>query len=430
MLGLAILLAGTPVLCPPESTVRELKLPNGLRVVIEERHGAPLVAIDLWVRAGSGAQRADEDGTAHFLEHMIFKGTAKRKPGEIDALFEDVGSLVTAGTTRDGAHFYATVASAFLDRALEGLADAACNASLPAEEMQRERAVILDELAQGRNDWRKQALDAARTALYPKDLYSRPILGAAESIQALKREQIQAFYKRWYVPGNAVLMLVGDIDVEAAEAAARKAFGAWPADAVPEARPLLKAAEDGDQVTSIVPTNSTKAIVCLANRGPPGNDESGIACARLIQVLLGDSNAGRLASRLLPYCGRSDWGADFSPMRGPSMLAFFAATSTDSVDAVRSTLGTEVQRLTDELVSRSELEVVKRRALGALMFEEETCAGRARSLGNAEMAGGYALAVHCAEHLKAVTPKELQEFARKWLKGGAAVILQPALRKS
>jgi zinc protease len=420
MFGLAILL----LFARPESAVREFRLANGMRVLVDERHGAPLVAIDLWVRAGSGVQRPDEDGVAHFLEHMIFKGTATRKPGEIDTFFEDLGSLVTAGTTRDGAHFYSTIASAHLDHALEAMSDIVRNASLPAEEMERERAVILDELAQGRNDWRKQAVDIARLALYPSEPYARPIVGAADSIKRVTREQVQTFFKRWYLPGNAVLVLVGDVDPGTVESAVKRAFGEWRTGEIPSL-PAFNTHEASDQVTAVFPTESAKSVICLAYRGPAGNEPDAIACARIITALLADSAGGRLAGPLQPYCGRSDWGADFTVVRGPSVLAFFGATSVDNADAVRAAISVEIQRLADSPVSRAEVDAVRRRTLGSLMFEEETYAGRARSLGSLDVAGGLTLAQQFTGFLNAVGPREIQEFARKWLKGGAAVIFRP-----
>src|SRR5205807_10192581 len=140
-------------------------LENGLRVIVREQHATGLVAIDLWVKAGSGYETAEESGAAHFLEHAIFKGTDTRARGDIDAAFEDLGATLGAGTTRDGAHFYSTVAKQYVGAALEVRSDAMQHAKLAPEEIERERAVILDEMARGRNDWRKLVTDRL-AALY------------------------------------------------------------------------------------------------------------------------------------------------------------------------------------------------------------------------------------------------------------------------
>src|SRR5258708_5928401 len=202
-------------------------LKNGLKLIVREQHGAPLVAIDLWIRAGSGQEGPKESGASHFIEHLIFKGTPSRKPGEIDAAFEDMGATLNAGTTRDAAHFFATAPSQYLDKALEVLSDAVQHAAFDPSEMERERTVILDELARGRNDWRKEIADTLRGALYPGLPYGRSILGEPDSIKSLTRDQVSAFFKRHYYPNNAALVLAGDVTSAAAAQAGEKAFGVW-----------------------------------------------------------------------------------------------------------------------------------------------------------------------------------------------------------
>ena len=107
-------------------------LPNGLRLIVREQHGAKLIALDAWVRAGSDREGPTESGAAHFLEHLLFKGTPTRKPGEIDAAIEDLGATLSAGTVRDGAHFYTTVASPYAETAIDVIGDALQHASLNA----------------------------------------------------------------------------------------------------------------------------------------------------------------------------------------------------------------------------------------------------------------------------------------------------------
>ncbi|HLV80105.1 MAG TPA: pitrilysin family protein, partial [Chthonomonadaceae bacterium] len=127
-------------------------LPNGLRVLVRERHSRPLVAVDVWVRAGAREESAGEEGCAHCLEHTLFKGTTTRGPGETDAAIESLGGTLDASTLPDAVHFTTTVASSHLGEALRILADVLCNATLPDAEFERERGVILDELARHDSD--------------------------------------------------------------------------------------------------------------------------------------------------------------------------------------------------------------------------------------------------------------------------------------
>src|SRR5579871_6410840 len=127
-------------------------LPNGLRVVTRERHSTSLVAIDLWVRAGSREEAPNEIGSAHFLEHTLFKGTTTRGPGDVDIAIENLGGTLDAATGPDYAHFYTTIISTHLEEGLSILADVVRNATLPDAEVARERGVILDELAEHEAD--------------------------------------------------------------------------------------------------------------------------------------------------------------------------------------------------------------------------------------------------------------------------------------
>src|SRR5205809_5537736 len=121
-----LLLLGTIGFAQPDSPLGGSVysvLPNGMTLICREQRESPLVAIDLWIRAGSAYERPDEHGAAHFLEHMLFKGTASRGPGEIDAAFEDIGSILNAGTSRESVHLFATVSSSYLNQSLETMAD-------------------------------------------------------------------------------------------------------------------------------------------------------------------------------------------------------------------------------------------------------------------------------------------------------------------
>ena len=138
-------------------TVYSYTLENGLRVLVAPNDAADLVTLDVWMGAGTRRETADNNGAAHFIEHLLFKGTATRKPGEIDAAIEDLGGTLNAATSYDWAHFYVTVASADADAALAVLSDALMNAALRPEDMEAERPVILSEMA-------REAGDADRAA--------------------------------------------------------------------------------------------------------------------------------------------------------------------------------------------------------------------------------------------------------------------------
>ncbi len=407
----AALPAGSPAPVMRGTTLTVLD--NGLRVLVREQHGANLVAMDLWMRAGSGAERADESGAAHFLEHLLFKGTATRKPGEIDAVFEDVGSTLSASTLRDGAHFYATVATPYVDGCLAALADAVRNPSLEPEEVERERAVILDEIARGRNDWRKQAVDGLRATLYAGSRYARPVDGLRDSVSHLTRAQIAAFYHRLYAPNNGTLLLVGDMAPEAALALAHKYFGDWarqypgvPEVSAPEAKAGKREAE----------ADGPLAVQAFGFPAAPATDPAGVCALDVLTVLLSDPTGGRLVAATRGLCSAGDAEADFTTLKGPGLFAVYAAAPPIKAEQVESALEREVARLTQSPLTAEEVAWAKRRVLGSYLYDVETYGGQARMLGLWDVLAGYERAMTYPQEVQHVTASDVAAAAREWLK--------------
>ncbi len=433
-------------------------LPNGLRLLVREQHGAPLVAIDAWVRAGSGAEEMGEDGAAHFLEHLLFKGTPTRKPGEIDAAIEDMGAALAAGTTRDAAHFYTTVPSMHVEIALDVIADALQNSILPAEETERERAVILDELARSRNDIARQATNRLFAELTPKHAFARPVLGEPESIKSLSRERVVKFYRRWYVPNNVTLVIVGDTTPEKAGELVLAAFGKWasarlPAHAGPgepeplpaKTKPAPAALRALSATAAALP--SGRQHVSVAFRLGPMKDLADIATAMIAAVLLGDPEIGRIAGALRepvekpvrPAAVRSAahprqagaWASevegDYMPQAGPSLLKLSAQVQEGRAENLRSLITIEIERLQKEPPSAEDLDFARRRNIGPYLYNVETYAGQARALGEYDILGDYTIARRLIDQLFAIKPADISAFARKWLTADrrADLILNP-----
>jgi zinc protease len=388
-------------------------LPNGLRVLIREQHTVPLVAIDIWVRAGSGQEAVAESGVAHFLEHLIFKGTPTRKPGEIDAAIEDLGALLNAGTTRDGTHFHTTVASRYLETALDVLADALQNATLSEEEMQREQIVILDEMARGRNDIQRRSLDRLHSLLFPQHAYGRPIHGLAESLSSLTQDKVSAFYRRFYAPNNTTVVLVGDFSPPQALASVRKAFGAWQQQAIPSPTSLPEV--QGLLPRRVVETSPThQGVIAIGFRVDTENNTQQICIADILSLLIKE----KITERLSQGTGRTTFepevAIDYVPVRGSGLLAIYVAIEPSRLEMARHFIDGEIRHLQQELVDISLLEGAKRRAVGEYLFQVETYSGQARLLGLFDTIGDYRTALEYPKTMAKITPKAIQEFAKRY----------------
>src|SRR5262244_4341021 len=211
-------------MAPSQLPVRREVLPNGLGLLLCESHAAPVTELQVWVRAGSADERAHEAGLAHFHEHMLFKGTARRGVGEVAGEIEGAGGRINAYTSFDVTVFPATVPSDATQVALDVLADAVRHPAFDPVEIDREIQVVLEEISRA-EDSPPQVLGAAVFAeAFRVHPYRAPILGSRESVRAFDQPRVRGFFQRWYTPEHLVVVGVGDFDADALAASVREGF--------------------------------------------------------------------------------------------------------------------------------------------------------------------------------------------------------------
>src|SRR5262245_33774031 len=208
--------------------VSEHRLANGMRVLLAERHGDPVVASVLLYPAGARTETEREAGVSHFLEHMMFKGTRRYGKGEVDRITTELGGANNAFTSHDHTAYWFELASDRWETALDLEADRMQHLLLDAAEFDAERAVVLEELAMGEDDPWRALSRRVEEVLFPHHPYGRPIIGYPETLKALRAEDMRAYYRRFYHPGDATLVVCGDVDPARALEAVRARFGRIP----------------------------------------------------------------------------------------------------------------------------------------------------------------------------------------------------------
>ena len=193
-----------------------VRLDNGLTVIHQRTPATPVVAVDVWVRAGASIEPDEWCGIAHFLEHMIFKGTERLAPGIFDWAIESRGGVTNAATSYDYAHFFITAASQHLPETLPYLAELLLHATIPDEEFDRERDVVLEEIRQAYDnpDW--VAFQTLSELVYQCHPYGRPILGTEDSLMFQTPEDLRRFHRTHYQPDAMTVVVVGDVSQSAA----------------------------------------------------------------------------------------------------------------------------------------------------------------------------------------------------------------------
>lgn len=187
------------------------KIDNGLTLIHQEISATPVVVADVWVRAGATLEPESWCGMAHFLEHMIFKGTKKLKPGVFDRTVEKSGGISNAATSYDYAHYSLTTAASYLEETLPLMGELLINAAIPEAELNRERNVILEEIRQALDspDW--LGFQALYQSIYQQHPYGRSVLGTQENIAKYEVQQLRCFHNAHYQPENMTVAIAGGI---------------------------------------------------------------------------------------------------------------------------------------------------------------------------------------------------------------------------
>src|SRR3972149_5921568 len=208
-------------------------LDNGLTVIVQETHATEIVTLQAWVKVGSRDETDETNGAAHFVEHMLFKGTQRRRVGQIDREVEGLGGILNASTSFDYTQYFIVSASRFFDKILGIQSDALMRSTFDPQEFERERLVIIEELNRRDDTPSTRTFDALYTTAYTVHPYRRPIGGSRAVIQQMTRDQLLGFYTTHYPPGNVTVVVVGDVSAQDAVHKVRRAYGGWRRPAPP-----------------------------------------------------------------------------------------------------------------------------------------------------------------------------------------------------
>jgi zinc protease len=355
------------------------KLDNGLEVVLEENHAAPVVAFQAWVKIGSADEPPELAGIAHVFEHMLFKGTKKRGVGQIAREVESAGGEINAWTSHDETVYHLVLASRFFDTGLDILADTLMNSSFDAGELERERNVVLEEIKQGIDDPERQAGQGLFQTVFDVHPYGRPIIGSEATVRKLRRDDVLAFFAKNYVASNLTLVVVGDFDADAARKKIAAAFAAMPRGTAAAPRPS-QPSQSGLRVQG--KSRDVKEAQLLFGFATPAINHSNIAALDLLAVLLGQGDSSRLNLEVVRNRQvATSTSAYLFSARDPGALVLGVSLPAARIeDATRSVLD-EVWRLACEEVPAEELAKAKTILESDRVYDKETVQGYARKLG-------------------------------------------------
>lgn len=406
-----------------DSPVVSMKLDNGLQVLIQEDHSSDLVAVDVWIRAGSINETEDTSGAAHFIEHLLFKGTKKRGIGQVDTEIECLGTSLEAKTSKDWAHFYTTIASKHLDRSLDVLADIIMSPRLDSEDIEHERQVILDEIARSDSDPSKAVLNLAYQTAFTVHPYKLPITGTSESVSNIKPDTITSFYNRLYTPENTTVVIAGKIKPSEAVAAVQKAFADFKKKPL-STTAMPKEPERTEQVRKTVKRNTRLTYISIAFPAPSILDIPDIYAMDLIVSYLGVGYQSWLSTELKNKKKLAvEVSSDFLSQHSPGLATLTVAVEPNKAGDAEKAIFAKITELQTNPIPNWELIRARRSLEGGFAFDTETLSGRATTLGFYASIGDYQLAQSYIQNLRKITPQDVLNAAKKYLDPNKAIIV-------
>ena len=264
------------------------KLDNGQTVVIKEVKTNPIVTIDTWIKTGSINENDQNNGVSHFLEHLFFKGTTNHAPGEFDKILETKGAVTNAATSKDFTHYYITIPSKDFDLAMEMHSDMLLHPLIPRKELEKERKVVIEEIMKDANSPNTLVYDNLVNMLYTQHPYKRKVIGKADIISTIHRDQILDYYNKFYAPSNMVTVIVGDVDSAKALEKVKQDFNSEYKKPVKNSFPKEKILTS--QAKNIAYSDTQTGYMLIGFRGTDVDDKDSYALD-VLATILGDGRS-------------------------------------------------------------------------------------------------------------------------------------------
>ncbi len=396
--------------------VVEATLDNGLTVLLLEDHRSPVVTVQLWYRVGSRNERVGLSGLSHYLEHMMFKGTPKYGPRVYSRLLEEQGASENAFTAQDATVYFVTIVADKVDLVLDLEADRMQHLLLDPREVDSERKVIMEERRTRTEDDPIGALAEELNAVaFKAHPYRIPTIGFMADIERLTADDLRAWYNTYYVPNNAILVVVGDFKAAEMLEKVRARFGPIPRGPDPPRVAIVDPEQRGERRLWV--KKEAQLPVIFIGYHTPNHRSPDAYALEVLSTILSAGRTSRLYQRLV-YEQRLalDAGGDYTRLSvDPDLFTFYATVLPGkTVEEVERALQAEVERLQTEPVAAEALQRAKNQIESAFVFRQDSVYARASTLGRHELVGGWRLSEEFLRGVRALTVADLQAVARRY----------------
>jgi zinc protease len=403
-------------------------LSNGMQVVLVRNTRAPVITQMIWYAVGAADEQSGKTGLAHFLEHLMFKGSDNVPSGELSKRVRALGGNDNAFTTQDYTAYYQSIAVQHLETVMQMESDRMKSILIPAEEFEAERQVVLEERRQRtENDPRAHLYEQMRYALFPGHPYAAPVIGWEQDIKSLTRQDALDWHKKWYNPANAILVVSGDVTVSELKALAEKTYGTIPALQI--------------EKTILPPINNFPAQTVMTLRDPRvhqpqwvrlyrvpgmiGNKAESLAMDVAQEILSGNPSTRLYKSLVVEQKLATGASLGYSgSVRGLGTLSVgISPAESVSLKMVEDAYLAEIEKIIASGITETELSEAKKRLQDSVAFARDSLSGPARILGEALTIGATLDDVeYWAYDIQSVTAQQVKDVIQKYIAGNNAYV--------
>lgn len=402
-------------------------LPNGMLVLLREQHAAPVATSWVWYRVGSRNEASGQTGISHWVEHMLFKGTPSMAKGAFDRIIARNGGTFNGFTWIDYTAYFETLPADRIELGLQIESDRMINSTFDAAEVDSERTVIISELEGYANypeTWLGEAVNAAAFTAHP---YHHPVIGYTSDLQGMTRDELYTYYQTYYMPNNAVLVLVGDFDSEAMLAKVDRYFGDLPrGPALPQFRAVEPEPQGERRV--VIRRPGPAEYVQIGYLAPDCRSTDFAPLVVLDAILSGaksltffgggaqTNRSARIYKALVESELTSGASSSYSPTRDPYLFSFDATVREGhSAAEVEEAFTKVIASIQDDGISDAELAKVRKQVRAQVAYSSESVTNQALQLGMWEVLDNYTRGDTLLDEFQAVTADDVQRVARRYL---------------
>jgi predicted Zn-dependent peptidase len=431
----SVLLPTTPTAPLNAPTIRTTD--RGL-TIIAEQIPVEAVSLNIWLRVGAAIESEAIDGMAHFLEHMLFKGTPNLAIGEFERRIEARGATTNAATSQDYTHYYLTCAPQDFAQLAPLQFDVVLNPTLDRDDFDRERQVVLEEIRRSADDPRRRNFQRLSELAFESLPYRRPVLGRATTIERLPVEAMREFHRTWYRPDAMTAVVVGNLPVEELIAIATDSFDRAIAHHPdhPDHSPLTtvhpfpsEASFDRIERREAIDPSLQQARLSLIWRVPGLNAIEQTYALDVLASILGQGRTGRLVRRLREERGLvSGIGAGNLSYRFQGLFQVYAQLPSEQIEEVEAEIVAAITEVRNTLIALNDIDRVRTQVASRFIFGNERPSDRANLYGYFQtLTGGLDAAIGYSEALRSISAQDLRAAARQYLRDDAygVVIARP-----